>query len=181
MIVAIRISYSFCVVIPYSALYMYQCHGGTCCLHIPRIWRQHFIRISEGISEILTGFSWSSLVPGKYWNSSSKALFYKPEGRGFETRRGEWHFSIYLILSAVRGPGVYSAANRNENQKQKNVSWQQSAAGAYDWQPHRHLWADYLDSVGFLTSHNPIGLQGLLRGIALLPVRYELDCKYCYK
>jgi hypothetical protein len=28
----------------------------------------------------------------------------------------------------------------------------------------RHLWADCLDNVGSLTSHNPIGLHGLLRG-----------------
>jgi hypothetical protein len=28
--------------------------------------------------------------------------------------------SIYLILSAALGPGVYSASNRNEYQKQKN-------------------------------------------------------------
>jgi hypothetical protein len=40
---------------------------------------------------------------------------------------------------------------------------EQSAAGAYGWQIYRHLWADCLDSVGSLTSHNPIGLQGLLR------------------
>jgi hypothetical protein len=29
-------------------------------------------------------------------------------------------FSIYLILPAALGPGVYSASNRNEYQKQKN-------------------------------------------------------------
>jgi hypothetical protein len=29
-------------------------------------------------------------------------------------------FSIYVILSAALGPGVYSASNRNEYQKQKN-------------------------------------------------------------
>jgi hypothetical protein len=29
-------------------------------------------------------------------------------------------FSIYLILPAKLGPGVYSASNRNEYQKQKN-------------------------------------------------------------
>jgi hypothetical protein len=29
-------------------------------------------------------------------------------------------FSIYLILPAAQGPGVYSASNRNEYQKQKN-------------------------------------------------------------
>jgi hypothetical protein len=35
-------------------------------------------------------------------------------------------FSIYLILPAALGLGDYSASNRNEYQKQKNVS----AAGA---------------------------------------------------
>jgi hypothetical protein len=30
------------------------------------------------------------------------------------------HQSIYLILPAVLGPGVYSASNRNEYQKHKN-------------------------------------------------------------
>jgi hypothetical protein len=37
---------------------------------------------------------------------------------------------------------------------------------APDWsvpsQPHRHLWTDCLDNVGSSTSHNPIGLHGLL-------------------
>jgi hypothetical protein len=30
------------------------------------------------------------------------------------------NFSIYLILPAALGPGVYSASNRNEYQKQRN-------------------------------------------------------------
>jgi hypothetical protein len=39
--------------------------------------------------------------------------------------------SIYLILPAGLGSGVYSAPNRNEYQKQKNiVSGEQSTAGA---------------------------------------------------
>jgi hypothetical protein len=29
-------------------------------------------------------------------------------------------FSVYLILPAALGPGVYSASNRNEYQKQRN-------------------------------------------------------------
>jgi hypothetical protein len=48
-----------------------------------------------------------------------KALCYKPEGRGFDTRWGDF-FLIYLILPAALGPGVYSASNRNEYQKHKN-------------------------------------------------------------
>jgi hypothetical protein len=40
-------------------------------------------------------------------------------------------FSIHLILPAALGPGLHSASNRNEYQKQKNnVSGEQSAAGA---------------------------------------------------
>jgi uncharacterized membrane-anchored protein len=32
------------------------------------------------------------------------------------------------------------------------------------WWPHRHLWADCLENVGASTSHNPMGLHGLLQG-----------------
>jgi hypothetical protein len=42
------------------------------------------------------------------------------EGREFETQRGKLIFSIYLILPAALGPGVHSAFNTNEYQKQKN-------------------------------------------------------------
>jgi hypothetical protein len=49
-----------------------------------------------------------------------KALCYKPEGPGFETRRSERIFSIYLILPAALGPGVYSVPNKNGYQKQEN-------------------------------------------------------------
>jgi hypothetical protein len=50
----------------------------------------------------------------------AKVLCCKPEGRGFELLWGEWIFSIYLILSATLGPGIYAASNKNEYQKQKN-------------------------------------------------------------
>jgi hypothetical protein len=49
-----------------------------------------------------------------------KALCYKPEGCGFETRY-ELMFSIYLILSAALGTGLHSASIRNYY-KQRNVS-----------------------------------------------------------
>jgi hypothetical protein len=42
---------------------------------------------------------------GVYWEARGrvvvKALCYKPEGRGFKTRLGEWIFSVYLILPAA--------------------------------------------------------------------------------
>jgi hypothetical protein len=49
-----------------------------------------------------------------------KALYYKPEGRVFQIRRGEY-FSIFLILPVTIDHGVYSAFNRNEYQKHKNI------------------------------------------------------------
>jgi hypothetical protein len=92
-------------------------------------------------------------------------LCYKPDGRRFETQWGEWILSIYLILLATLGPGVCCSSNRNECQKHKNnVCGEQSAVDAYDWHPYRYLWADSLDNVGSLTSHNPIDLHDLLQG-----------------
>jgi hypothetical protein len=74
-------------------------------------------------------------------------------------------FSIYLIIPATLGLGVHSDSNSNEYQKQKStITGEQSAAGVWGWQPYSHLWADCLHNVGSLTSHNPIGLHGLLQG-----------------
>jgi hypothetical protein len=42
------------------------------------------------------------------------------EARGFETRLGERVFSICLILTAVLGPVVFLASNRNEYRKLKS-------------------------------------------------------------
>jgi hypothetical protein len=44
-----------------------------------------------------------------------KALCYKPEGRRFDTRSGE-----FLSLPNHSGPGVHSTSNRNEYPKHKN-------------------------------------------------------------
>jgi hypothetical protein len=91
----------------------------------------------------------------------NKALCYKPEGRGLHTPWGEWIVSIYLILPASLGPGIYSASNRNSTRSRKVMLL---GSRALPVQPVRHLWADCLDNVGSLTPHNPVGLHGLLRG-----------------
>jgi hypothetical protein len=52
-------------------------------------------------------------IVGTRGNGLVKALCYKPEGRGFETRLYDCNFSIYVGLPATLGPGVYSASNRN--------------------------------------------------------------------
>jgi hypothetical protein len=59
-----------------------------------------------------------SNLNGARGNEVVKALCYKLEGLGLKTRLGDF-FSIYLILAAALGPGVYSASNINEYQKQK--------------------------------------------------------------
>jgi hypothetical protein len=50
-----------------------------------------------------------------------ETLVYQPEGRGFETRWGNWTLSIDLILPGALGPGIYSASYRNENQRQEDM------------------------------------------------------------
>jgi hypothetical protein len=60
-----------------------------------------------------------------------KAPRNKPEGRGFETLWGELVLSIYVILPTALWPGVYSASNKNEYQKEERKrlgEW--SVAGA---------------------------------------------------
>jgi hypothetical protein len=76
---------------------------------------------------------------------------------------GELILSMYLILSSALGSGVYSASNRNEYQKQKKKCFW-GVEHCQCWQPYRHLWDNCLGNVGSLTSHNPIGLHGLLQG-----------------
>jgi hypothetical protein len=75
-------------------------------------------------------------------------------------------FLIYLILPAALGPGIYSASNRNEYWKHKNKmllgSKVQLVHGADSLNAVYEPIA--LNNVGFLTSHNPIGLYGLLWG-----------------
>jgi hypothetical protein len=49
-----------------------------------------------------------------------EVLFYKLEGRGFETQWGECFFFNLPNLLATLGPAVYSVSNRNTYQNQRN-------------------------------------------------------------
>jgi hypothetical protein len=42
---------------------------------------------------------------------------YKPEGRGFKSRWGQWIFQLTWSFQPYYGPGVDSASNRNEHQE----------------------------------------------------------------
>jgi len=46
-----------------------------------------------------------------------EALFYKPEGRGFDTGWCRWNFSLTQSLRPHYVPGVDSASNRIEYQE----------------------------------------------------------------
>jgi hypothetical protein len=76
-----------------------------------RSWHKHIRRMYMYVHINKSGVRGSVVV---------EALCYKLEGHGFETRWGEWKFPVFLILPAALGPGVYSASDRNEYQKQKN-------------------------------------------------------------
>jgi hypothetical protein len=86
-----------------------------------------------------------------------KVQCYKLEGHGSETQWGEWIFPIYLILPAALGHGICSASNNEMSARSRKIM----ILGGKAWPVCR---ADCLDTVGSLTSHNPIGLHGLLQG-----------------
>jgi hypothetical protein len=71
-------------------------------------------------------------------------------------------FSIDLILPVHYGPGVHSASHRNENQES---SWW--VKGDRSVRPATLLPSVNRlsrENVGVSTSHNPMGLHGLLQG-----------------
>jgi hypothetical protein len=93
----------------------------------------------------------------------NEALCYKPEDCGFDSRWCHW---IFFNLPNPSSPGVGSASNRNE--------YQESSWGVKDDRSARK--ADltaicepiFLENVGTSTSHNPMGLHGLLQGYLYL-------------
>jgi hypothetical protein len=72
-------------------------------------------------------------------------------------------FSIDLILPAELWP-LGSTQPLTEMSTRNFPTGKRRPADAQGWQPHRNLWADCLEKVGALTSHNPMGLHGLLHG-----------------
>jgi hypothetical protein len=99
-----------------------------------------------------------------------EAMCYKTEGRGFQTRRGRWIVSIYLIFPGALGPQPLTEMS---TRSRKIMFLGRKVQG---WQPYHHLWPDCLYNVGSSTSHNPIGLHGLLRGWLYF---METECASC--
>jgi len=46
-----------------------------------------------------------------------EVLRYKPGGRGFDSRRFHWNFSLTCLFPPHYGPGIDSSSNRNEYQE----------------------------------------------------------------
>jgi hypothetical protein len=63
----------------------------------------HVVMLDASKYQLILGHTLAQLV---------EALYYKPEGRGFD-----WNFSLTSSSQSHYGPGVDSASNRNENQK----------------------------------------------------------------
>jgi hypothetical protein len=82
---------------------------------------------------------WDQATKLEFGSAIVKALCYKPESCGFETRWGEWIFSIYLILPAALDSGVYSPSNRNRKIIFLRSRWRTER------RTFRRMWADCLE------------------------------------
>jgi hypothetical protein len=69
-----------------------------------------------------------------------------------------------ISLFLVRDVATYNTCDHRNKTRNSIFALIYNIIYQRTWQPYRHLWADCLDNVGSLTPHNPIGLQGLLRG-----------------
>jgi hypothetical protein len=114
-------------VMPCSLVDTYQYFGGTCYLSL-----QHGRAMCTGCLFIsFSFFNFYLLSIYVFATHSSvvvKALCSKPEGRRFETRWGEWIFSIYLILPAALGPGVHSASLTEISTRSRKIMYLGSKA-----------------------------------------------------
>jgi hypothetical protein len=81
------------------------------------LWNIYLPRKGKRKSFLLDNRTW--IETEARGNVVVKALHHEQKSRGFQTNWGELIVSISRVLPAAGGPGVYSATNRNEYQKQK--------------------------------------------------------------
>jgi hypothetical protein len=78
--------------------------------------------VRAAVNERRGGIFLDLLHVGKCGNVVVKGLWYKPEGRGFETRWGEIFLSIYLIILAALDPNFVQLLTKINNKYKNNVS-----------------------------------------------------------
>ena len=93
-----------------------------------------------------------------------KALRYKPEGRGFDSR---WcHSEIFIDIILPPSLIALGSTQRLTEISTRNISWGVKAAGAQGWQPY-HLHVLAVLKSGRLNLLEPSGPDQACNGIAL--------------
>jgi hypothetical protein len=78
------------------------------------------------------------------------------------------NFSIYLILPAAVGPGVHSASNRNEYQKQKKMFLGSRELPGHKTDNHTAICQPIVGQYGILNISQPYRPPWPVTGIALI-------------
>lgn len=101
----------------------------------------HVVRITSEIGRLVMYDSFSIFVFIFINLVVKQSLTWKPECM---TLRREINFFQY-----------------NCGYKYQESSWRAKLGQCVGWEPHRHLWADFLESMASSTSHNRTGFHGL--------------------
>jgi hypothetical protein len=122
------------------------------------------------------------------WPVVVKALCFKQEGRGFKTRWGEWISSMDLSFRVHWALGFTQPLTETSTRSRKII-----LQGSSAWPVHRTNYLIANSEPTVYTMWDPQHLTALYASTAcygdsftlwrrsVLPVRYELDSKYCYK
>jgi hypothetical protein len=110
-----------------------------------------------------------------------KALCYRPQGRGFETGCDNF-FNFPNSFGRTSPSDFYTTTDRNEYQKHKNnhVSGEKKRGRCVALTTLPPSVIQLSRQCGILNI-SQYGDSFTLRRRSVFPVRYELDCKYCYK
>jgi hypothetical protein len=84
-------------------------------------------------------------------------------------------FLIYLTLSAALAVGFTLPRTEMISRRRKIIAWAVDRCQCLGLTAYRRLWADWLENLGCMTSHNPIVLHDLLWGYLWFVLFYLLN------
>ena len=106
-----------------------------------------------------------------------EVLYYKPEGRGFDSRWCHWEFFFWHYTSQLT-MALQLTKGSNREICTRNISWGVKTANAEDWPYHLHMTLLVMN-LKASTSWNPQGLSRPIQGlIYLLPI-LQWRCAHC--